>query len=264
MGTTLTKQALNLGFATSGVMSSRSVMLPELSQLLQAAQAGADTDNLQALVVEQDVLHKPSAANRLKTFNFLRGLYGLNPSYALCREFSRLESLSTTELPVLAGTLAFAREPVLRDCADMVMSTEIGKSLGREDFENWIRQHLPGRYSESMYISFSHNLYASFYQLGFLGEASGKIRIRKRRDVRPIAIAYAAFLDWLNGLNGMSLLEGDFMKTLELGKDESLSLISSAGQQGLIGVALAGGVLQLDFSTWLQPAEQRLQMKDAA
>ena len=101
-------------------------------------------------------------------------------------------------------------------------------------------------------------------QLGFLGEASGKIRIRRRREVRPIAIAYAAFLDWLNGLNGMSLIEGKFMQTLELGKDESLSLISSAGQQGLIGVALAGGVLHLDFSTWLQPAEQRLPMKEAA
>ena len=70
MGTTLTKQALNLGFATSGVMSSRSVMLPELSQLLQAAQARADTDTLQALVVEQDVLpgmgepHISAAHNR--------------------------------------------------------------------------------------------------------------------------------------------------------------------------------------------------------
>ena len=81
MGTTLTKQGLNLGFATSGVMSSRSVMLPELGSLLQAAHAGADTNSLQELVVEQDVLHKPSAANRLKTFNFLKGLYGLNPSY---------------------------------------------------------------------------------------------------------------------------------------------------------------------------------------
>ena len=264
MSTVLSKQEIQLGFSNSGVMSSRSVMLPELGQLLQAAHTKADTNTIQSLIVDQDVLQKPSAANRLKTFNFLKGLYGLSPTQAIYREFFRLAKLSQSDFSVLAGTLAFAREPVLRDCADMVLGVDIGKSLGREDFEIWIRHHFPGRYSESMYISFSHNLYASFYQLGFLGEASGKIRIRKRRDVRPIAIAYAAFLDWLNGLNGMSLLEGDFMKTLELGKDESLSLISSAGQQGLIGVALAGGVLQLDFSTWLQPAEQRLQMKEAA
>ena len=263
MSKVLSKQEIQLGFSNSGVMSSRSVMLSELGQLLQAADTEADTNTIQSLVVEQDVLQKPSSANRLKTFNFLKGLYGLSPNQAIYREFLRLAKLFQSDLSVLAGTLAFAREPVLRDCADLVLGVDIGKSLGREDFENWIRHHLPGRYSESMYISFSHNLYASFYQLGFLGEASGKIRIRKRRDIRPVAIAYAAFSDWLNGLNGMSLLEGKFMQTLELSKDESLSLISSAGQQGLIGVALAGGVLQLDFATWLQPGEQRLPIKDA-
>ena len=254
------KNKLSLGFATSGVMSSRSVMLPELNQLLAPINSEIDISEIQSLVVDQDVLQKPSAANRLKTFNFLKGIYGLSPSQALYREFFRLTKLSPSDFSVLAGTLAFAREPILRDCAEMVFSVDVGKSLGREDFENWIRGHMPGRFSESMYVSFSHNLYASFYQLGYLGEASGKIRIRKRRDVRPVAIAYASFLDWLNGLNGMSLLEGEFMKTLELNKDESLSLLSSAGQQGLAGVALAGGVLHLDFSSWLRPGEQRLFM----
>ena len=254
------KNKLSLGFATSGVMSSRSVMLPEFQQLLTPISTEIDASEIQSLVVDQDVLQKPSAANRLKTFNFLKGIYGLSPTQALFREFFRLAKLSPLDFSVLAGTLAFAREPILRDCAEMVIGTDIGKSLGREDFEFWIRQHMPGRFSESMYISFSHNLYASFYQLGYLGEASGKIRIRKRRDVRPVAIAYAGFLDWLNGMNGMSLLEGAFMKTLELSKDESLSLLSSAGQQGLAGVALAGGVLHLDFSGWLRPGEQRLIM----
>jgi len=263
MSISLSKQEITLGFSDSGVMSSRSVMLPELSQLLNAAHADADTSAFQSLVVEQDILHKPSRANRVKTFSFLKSLYGLNTNQALYREFSRLAKLSPADFLILAGTLAFAREPVLRNCADMVIGIDVGKSLGREDFENWIRQHMPSRYSESMYVSFSHNLYASFYQLGFLGEASGKIRIRKRRELRPAVVAYAAFLDWLYGLNGMNLLEGAYMKTLELSKDQSLSLISSAGQQGLLRVALAGGVLQLDFSSWLHPGEQRLSMREA-
>jgi hypothetical protein len=38
-----------------------------------------------------------------------------------------------------------------------------------------------------------------------------------------------------------------FSKTLELSKDEHLNLLSAAGQQGLMRVAHAGGVLQLDF-----------------
>lgn len=260
----LSKQEMNLGFAYASVMSSRSVMLPELSELINASNTFANIGVLQALVVEQDILHKPSAANRLKTFNFLKALYGLDHNQVLYREFIRLVKLSPADLSVLAGTLAFARDPVLRECAEMVIGTDIGMSLGREDFENWIRNHKPGRYSESMYISFSHNLYASFFQLGFLGPSSGKVRIRKRREIRPVIAAYTAFLDWLNGLNGMSLLNGKFMQTLELDKDESLSLIASAGQQGLVSVALAGGVLQLDFSAWLQPGELRIQMKDVA
>ena len=249
-----------LGFSQSGVLSSRTVMLPEFTGLIALASADADTATLQRLVVDQDALHKPSAANRSKTFSFLRRLYGLNPQLPLYREFTRLCHLSPADTTVLAGMLAFAREPLLQACASMVVTTPIGKPLGREEFEAWVREYAPGRYSQTMYISFSHNLYASFFQLGYLSEAVGKTRIRKRRDVRPASVAYAAFLDWLTGLNGITLLTSAFSKTLELAKDEHLNLLSAAGQQGLMHVAYAGGVLQLDFPTWLRLGESRLSL----
>jgi hypothetical protein len=241
-------------------MSSRSVMLPELTDLMAIVPSGADIEKIQRLVVDEDVLHKPSAANREKTFSFLRNLYGLNQQFPIYREFTRLCHLSPIDTTVLAGSLAFAREPLLRACADMVLDTAVGKPLGREDFEAWVREYAPGRYSQAMYVSFSHNLYASFFQLGFLSEAAGKTRIRKRREVRPAAVTYAAFIDWLTGLNGITLLTGAFSKTLELTKDEHLNLLSAAGQQGLLRVALAGGVLQLDFPNWLRPGESKLSM----
>ncbi|MDM7942574.1 MAG: hypothetical protein QUV35_08090 [Hydrogenophaga sp.] len=251
-------QKTRLGLAEGGVLSSRSVMLPELAALLAVAPPAADTATLQRLAMEEDALHKPSAANRVKTFAFLRRLYGLSVQLPAYREFTRLCHLSPADTQVLAGTLAFAREPVLRACCDMVLAVPMGNPLRREDFEAWVREHAPGRYSQAMYVSFSHNLYASFFQLGFLSEAAGKARIRTRRDVRPVSVAYAAFLDWLTGLNGLSLLSGALSRTLELSKDEHLSLLSAAGQQGLMRVAHAGGVLQLDFSAWLQPGEIRL------
>jgi hypothetical protein len=247
-----------LGFSQGGVLSSRSVMLPELSALLAVAPAQADAACLQNLVIQDDVLHKASAANRSKTFTFLRRLYGLNPELVVYREFKRLYQVFPDDVDSMAASLAFAREPLLRACADIVMSTPIGKPLGREDFERWIRAYAPGRYSQTMFVSFSHNLYASFYQLGYLGAAAGKQRLRKRRDVRPAAVAYAAFLDWLTGLNGLSLLSGCYSKTLELSQDEHLRLLKTCGQLGLMRVALAGGVLQLDFSEWLRAGESRL------
>jgi len=249
-----------LGFSKGGVLSSRSVMLPELSALLALAPKRADAACLENLVIQEDVLHKTSALNRRKTFNFLRRLYGLNSEQAVFREFSRLYELFPDEVVSMASCLAFAREPVLRACADFVMNVPIGKSLGREDFERWIREYAPGCYSQTMYISFSHNLYASFYQLGYLGEASGKSRLRKRRDVRSAAVAYAAFLDWVTGLNGLNLLTGQFSRTLELTKEEHLSRLSAAGQLDLMRVAHAGGILHLDFSTWLRPGEFRLSL----
>jgi hypothetical protein len=235
-------------------------MLPEFSELIEIAPVEADLATLHRMVVDEDVLHKPSVANRTKTFTYLRRLYGLNPELPIYRELTRLCHMFPRDTAVLVGSLAFAREPLLRACTNMVLDTPIGKPVGRENFEAWVREYAPGRYSKSMYISFSHNLYASFFQLGYLSEAAMKTRIRKRRVVSSASVAYAAFLDWLTGLNGISLLSGDFSKTLELSKDEHLSLLSAAGQQGLMRVAHAGGVLQLDFSTWLRSGEFRLSL----
>jgi hypothetical protein len=247
-----------LGFADGGVISSRSIMLPELSALLAVAPPDADAQTYRRLAVEEDALHKASTANRLKTFNKLKLLYALNPAVPIFREFRRLSRLFPSEMPAMAGALAFAREPLLRACADMVLGTPVGTPLSRASFEAWVREHAAGRFSQTMYRSFSHNLYASFFQIGYLNEAVAKCRLRQRLDVRPASVAYAAFLDWLTGLNGLSLLQGSFSRTLELAKGEHLALLTTAGQLGLMRVANSGGVLHLDFTSWLQPGEARL------
>ena len=251
---------LDLGFSDVGVLSSRSVMLPELLHLLGVGPENAGLEEFRRLAVEDDALHKASAANRKKTFNFLRRLYALDLRVPLFREAFRLQKLFPADLRALMGLLAFAREPLLRACADMVMRTPIGKAVGRETFEAWIREFAPGRYSQTMYVSFSHNLYASFFQLGYLGPAVGKLRLRLRPDAKPATATYAAYLDWLNGENGLSLLAGRYSSTLELTKAEHLGLLSVAGQLGLMRVAHTGGVLHLDFSSWLQPGEARLSL----
>lgn len=251
---------MDFGFSNVGVLSSRSVMLPELLHLLGVGPENAGLEEFRRLAVEDDALHKASAANRKKTFNFLRRLYALDLRVPLFREAFRLQKLFPADLRALMGLLAFAREPLLRACADMVMRTPVGQAVGRETFEAWIREFAPGRYSQTMYVSFSHNLYASFFQLGYLGPAVGKLRLRLRPEAKPATAAYAAYLDWLNGENGLSLLAGRYSSTLELTKAEHLGLLSVAGQLGLMRVAHTGGVLHLDFSSWLQPGEARLSL----
>lgn len=246
-----------LGFAQGGVLSSRSVMLPELTDLLGVSPPTASLAAFRRLAVEDDALHKASAANRKKTFNFLSRLYALDPGVALFREALRLQRLFPADLRALMGLLAFAREPLLRACAEMVLATPVGHALGRDSFEAWIRDFAPARFTASMYTSFSHNLYAAFFQLGYLGPAVGKVRLRLRPAATPASVAYAAYLDWLNGANGLTLLGGRYSRTLALSRAQHLSLLSTAGQLGLMRVAHTGGVLHLDFAAWLQPGELR-------
>jgi hypothetical protein len=170
-------------------------MLEEFEALLAAVPPESGPENYRKAVLEYNVLDKATASNREKTYKFLRRLYGLAPAACLFREFRRLYALAADDAPLLVATLAMAREPVLRECLGMVLAVPVGENLGRQHFEAWIRAHAPGRYSEAMYVSYSHNLYASFHQFGYLGESVGKARSRIRPRTGIASATYAAFLD---------------------------------------------------------------------
>lgn len=233
-------------------------MLPELSTLLQLTSTDAGLEDFRRLAEDEDALQKSSIANRHKTFSYLKRLYGLDPSLALFRNFRQMSALDPASTATLAAGLAMAREPILQQCLHMVLDHPVGSTLGREDFEDWIREAAPGCYSQTMYRSFSHNLYASFFQFGYLSDATGTTRMRRMPKVSVVTVAYAAFIDWLEGNNGLSLLGARYSSALQLDRVTQLDLLTAAGRQGLMRVAYAGGVLELDFSAWLKPSENRL------
>jgi hypothetical protein len=247
-----------LGFSNGGAISSRTAMLDELVILLSAVPYAAEAHAYRLAIMGDNVLHKATASNREKTFKFLRRLYGLDPQICLFREMRRISRFAADDTKLLAGLLAMAREPILRRCLGMVLKTPVGESLGRAHFEAWIRAYSPAQYSESMFISFSHNLYASFYQFGYLGESVGKARTRVRPKIGIASVTYAAFLDWLNGQSGIALLQSDYSRALDLGSDEHLALILAAGRQGLLKTGYSGGVLELAFPGFLAANESRL------
>ena len=250
--------AVTLGFSQGGALSSRTAMFDELQQLLSAVAVNADATSYRRAILEDNLLHKASASNREKTYKFLRSLYGLDPQICLFREYRRLSRFATEDACLLAGLLAMAREPILRHCLNMVLAVPVGESLGRQQFEDWIREYAPGRYSDSMYVSFSHNLYASFFQFGYLGESSGKARGRIRPKVGIASATYAAFLDWLHGVSGMMLLQGSYSRALDLSADEHLAMLMAAGRQGLLKAAHTGGVLDIHFPGFLTAGETKI------
>lgn len=247
-----------LGFSTGGALSSRTSMLEEFDALGSAVPIDAGADSYRQAIVDDNVLHKTTASNREKTFKFLRRLYALDPDVCLFRELRRLSRYAAEDSRLLTGLLAMAREPILRECLGSLLVVPIGESIGRQHFENWIRSYAPGQYSESMFVSFSHNLYGSFYQFGYLGKSVGKARSRTRPKVGIASGTYAAFLDWLQGMSGISLLQGSYSRALDLGTDEHIALLAAAGRQGLLKVAYSGGVLDLGFPGFLKNHETRL------
>lgn len=233
-------------------------MRRELERLLAIVPIEADAASYRRAVLEDNVLDKTTGANREKTFNFLRRLYALDPQVCLFREMRRLSPFAVGDASLLTGLLAMAREPILRDCLNMVLKVPLGERLGRVAFEAWVRAYAPGRYSEAMYVSFSHNLYASFFQIGYLGESIGTTRGRTRPRSGVASAVYAAFLDWLRGMSGVALLQGDYSRALELGADEHLAFLATAGRQGLLKAAYSGGILELGFPGFLKDHEARL------
>jgi len=233
-------------------------MLEEFNALITAVPPDAEANAYRQAILDDNILHKATASNREKTFKFLRRLYALDPAICIFRELRRLHRFAADDSDLLVGLLAMAREPVLRQCLGSVLAVPIGESIGRQHFEDWMRNHAPGQYSESMFVSFSHNLYGSFYQFGYLGESVGKARSRIRPKVGIASATYAAFLDWLHGMSGISLLQGPYSKALDLGTDEHIALLTAASRQGLLKAAYSGGVLELAFPGFLKSDETRL------
>lgn len=252
------KDAKQLGFNGGGAISSRTAMTDELRTLLSAIPMDAEADAYRKAVLDDNILQKSTASNREKTLKFLRSLYALDPGVCLFREMRRLSRFAADDAALLFGLLAMAREPLLLAGLDMVVRVQVGNSVDRKVFEDWIRTHAPARYSEAMYVSFSHNLYASFFQFGYLGASIGKARSRMRPRTGIASVTYAAFLDWLSGLNGVALMQGPYSRALDLPADEHLALILAAGRQGLMKVAYSGGVLELGFPGFLNDNEKRL------
>lgn len=249
--------AKQIGFSNGGAISSRTAMTDELRTLLTTVPLDADADGYRKAVLDDNILQKSTASNREKTLKFLRSLYALDPGVCLFREMRRLSRFAAEDAPLVFGLLAMAREPLLQACLDMVLRLRIGDSIDRKVFEDWIRAHAPGRYSEAMYVSFSHNLYASFFQFGYLGKSIRKARNRVRPQSGIASATYAAFLDWLLGLNGVAIMQGPYSRALDLPSDEHLALIIAAGRQGLMKVAYSGGVLELGFPGFLNDDEKR-------
>jgi len=237
-----------------GTHGSRSIMLADLQLLLEATSSETSYEGYRVTIMEQNVLGKGTASNRLWSWKKLRELYGLDPNKVVFRAFRALWSGDSGGRPVLSMLLACARDPLLRMSIPVILNTSQGSVVTPEDFARAIREAAPDRFKPGTIRSIGQNLYASWSQTGHL--SAGKIRTRSHPVITPQAVAYALLLGRLGGARGQFLFSTLWAALLDTPTSGLLELAVEASRRGWIDLRRVGSVVDVGFSKLLTRAEE--------
>lgn len=238
-------------FGDTGMHTSRTMMLVELTDLLAAQPATATRDAHRSAIIEQNVLGKSTNASRRLTNQRLGELYGLDLGTPVFRVLRRLWEIDEAGRPLIAMMCALTRDPLLRATAAPVLSLPVGFELVRSLLLSSMREAVGPRLNDAVLDKVARNAASSWSQSGHL---LGRMRkIRQRVQVTPGAAAYALWLGALEGLRGEALLSGRWTAVLDRSGHELLPLVLQAKQLGLVHARVGGGVIEIDASR-LDPA----------
>ena len=247
--------ALSSGFRNGpgGTHTSRTMMLAELELLLEASPPAAESDTLRALVVEDNVLLKPTATTRRRSWRALRELYALDPAVTLYRALRDLWDGPGEARPLLALLCATARDPVLRATARGVLETPEGDPAGADAFSDRVAETYPGRYNGTTLASIGRNAASSWTQAGHLQGKRDKVRGRPR--CFPEDTAYALLLGHLCGARGQGLFDTLWCRLLDAPLHALRDQAFAASRQGWLEYRHSGMVTEITFRRLL-PGEE--------
>ena len=238
----------------SGAHASRTMMLDELQALLDAMPENAIRADYIDGVVHANLLGKGTAKARELTAKHLVELYGLDENLCLFRVFHRLWRQDAQARPVLALTLALARDPLLRLSRPLMLAKQPGEPLDRREVEAVLDQAEPGRFSAASLKSFAQNINGSWTQAGFLHGRARKVRTLP--TITPTNLTLALFLGHLEGLRAQRLFASDWARLISGSQEELIALAQSASRRGLLVFMNAGGVMEVRFPGYLTSEEE--------
>ncbi len=233
-------------FGDRGTHTSRTMMLAELADLLEAVPGNAGRGAYVHAVVEANVLGKPTAASRRLASQRVGELYGLDPQLPLFRLLRRLWMIDEEGRPLLALLCALARDPLLRSTAPAVLQLPVGAELVRGSFLDTIREAVGSRLNDAVLDKVARNAASTWSQSGHL---EGRVR-KIRRQVSPTvgSLALALWMGALEGRTGESLLDCRWTRVLDRTGRELVPVALQAKQLGLIHARVGGGVFEIDAS----------------
>lgn len=243
----VTGEALNAGFVNEpvGTHTSRTMMLSELSGLLEAVPEHGSYEDYQHAAVNLNAVQKRSAATRQKTFRHLRELYSLSPSVPVFVGLRAAWDDAGTGRPLLAALCAVARDPVLRATFYMVERLQPGQETTPKELALAVQDAFPGHYGGTVTARIGRNIASSWKQAGLLeGRAS---KYRASPEATPVNVAYALYLSYLCGGRGDSLFSSLWARMLDRSIPELRTMASVAGRQGWMEYREAGTVTDVTF-----------------
>jgi len=238
---------------SGGTHTSRTMMLAELSALLDATPASAAKGDLKAAVIDHNVVGKRTLSGRQRVYRYLRELYALDPQALVFRALRDLWDVDHDARPLLALLSALARDPLLRATAAPILGAPLGATITAADLAEAVQAAYPESYNDVIAAKIGRNAASSWTQAGHLSGRSNKKRARV--DCRPAAVAYALLLGHSEGRRGDMLFDTLWCRVLDSTKDVLVEETVRASQRGLLEFKHGGGVTEVGFRMLLRPFE---------
>ena len=251
-----TRVAALWGFRTGqrGTHTSRTIMLDELTHLLEVVPSDARRGDCAEAVVAGNCLGKRTAATRRASYQRLAELYGLDPQLILFRALRHLWERDEDARPMLALLLALARDPLLRASAASVFATPIGHEFSRQGMKDDLAAAVADRLNPATLDTAVRNASSSWTQSGHLQGRSRKARQRVRAT--PAATAYALLIGSAVGYGGHALLDSPWALVLDAQINELIELVVSARLFGFLEFKHVGKIMDISFPALVTDKER--------
>ena len=252
------RQASLWGFRSGerGTHTSRTIMLDELSQLLDLVPPEAGRQQYADAVTVDNCLGKRTAATRQLSSQRLTELYGLDRRLLLFRTFRNLWDRHASSRPLLALLLALTRDPLLRATANAVIATPFGHEFGRQAMKDGLHGTVGNRLNDATLDKVVRNAASSWTQSGHLRGRGRKTR--QRVDASPAATTYALLLGFAVGRRGRLLFESPWATILDASPGALVEVAVDASRLGLLDFKYSGQMIDVSFPVLLSGKEWEL------
>ncbi len=247
----------SLGFreGKSSVHTSRTMMLGELSLILENVGPKAKAEEYLTAIVEQNVLGKPTQATRRRTAQRLVELYALDKTRAVFRLLRHFWTVDPSARPMLAYLAAAARDPLLRETTPFVVAITVGADVTPMQISRHLSEKYPSRFQDSTGLATAQRLASSWTQAGYL---AGKVNKKRTRPVvTPVVVSFALLLGYFCGSRGKMLLDTAWTRMLDRATAEVEGLATEASRQGWMSYKATGSVVEITFPGLLTPQEEK-------